>query len=121
MILDKKKNVQLVFANRNMGHDFINFIWILGNNLLTFIFNVKHNSNLLDALCCAKAFYRSDLNVKKLKSNSFDVDVEIACHLIHRNNKYKNVTLGYYRRGKKQGKKLRLRDSLIILYRILVC
>ena len=122
MILDKNKNVQLVFATRKMIHNYNNFIWTAGNNFLTFIFNIMHNSNLTDALCCAKSFYKSDLNVNQIKSNNFDIDVEIACNLIQKkNNNYKAVRLDYVRRNKKQGKKLRLRDSLSILFRILTC
>ena len=76
---------------------------------------------ILQMLCCAKAFYKTDLNLSAIKSNRFDVDVEITCHLIKNNSSFKTIPFGYYRRNANQGKKLRLRDGLSILYRIITC
>ncbi len=121
MVLDEKKKVRLVFANRIMLHTYTNFMWIIGNKILTSIFNIIHKSNLKDALCCAKAFYKSDLNINSLKADKFDIDVEIACNLVKKHNSYNTIPLEYCRRNRRQGKKLRLRDSLSILLKILKC
>ena len=93
---------------------------IAGNKLLSFLLTI-HNSNLTDALCCAKAFYKSDISIDKLNSSKFDIDVEIACQLIKKHRKINQVPLSYSRRNRSQGKKLRLKDSLRILSRIIRC
>ncbi len=121
MILNKKTNIKCVLANRKMKKNLYNLSWIIGNKVFSFLFNLIHNSNLEDALCCAKAFYKSDISPEKLKSSKFDIDVEIACQLIRKHKTIKQISLDYFRRNKNQGKKLRIKDSFRILYRILSC
>ena len=119
MILDPTNNIRCVLANRFNSKKVIS-IWDIGNNLLTKIFNLIHFSNVRDALCCVKSFLKSDLNNLVLRSAKFDIDVEILSILIKKNTKVKNVNIKYHRRTKVQGKKLRLRDSFRIIYRILI-
>ena len=75
---------------------------------------------MTDALCCAKAFYKKDIKIGNLKSNKFDIDIEITGQLIrlHKNNI--NSSISYTRRIFNQGKKLRLRDGYLILKRIFI-
>lgn len=120
MVLDDMK-IRSAFACRKMDRNFNNMLWNIGNRFFTFIFNLIHNSSLKDALCCAKSFNKSDILVEKLQSSKFDIDVEIACQLIKTNSIIYNVYLDYDRRGTKQGKKLRIKDGIIILYRIFRC
>ena len=83
-------------------------------------FNILHRSKLQDALCCAKSFYKSDIQNKNLQSYKFDIDVEISSVLISSYPDFKNVDLKYRRRSKSEGKKLRLRDSVGIISRMLI-
>ena len=53
-----------------------NFDW--GNFMFTSFFNILFNSHHKDILCCAKAFYLSDLKDYNIKSNGFDIDVELS-------------------------------------------
>ena len=80
---------------------------------------LKNKSQLKDALCCAKSFYKSDINISNIKSSKFDIDVELASKLVEKHTIIKNVDIQYKRRNKKQGKKLNIFDSLKILIRIL--
>ena len=117
MILDKKNGIMCVFANRyQMKNKFS--AWTVGNTILTFIFNYLHNSDLEDALCCAKSFYKSDIRYENFKSLKFDIDVEISSTLVSIYPNFKNVNIEYKRRGKSEGKKLRLVDSFKIIFRI---
>ena len=116
MILDKAKGIECVFASRYKNKIDIDSIWNLGNLIITKLFNYVNGANLVDALCCAKSFYKSDLNFKDLDSKKFDIDVELACRLIKKKNK--TVYIEYERRKKKDGKKLGIEDSLRIIYRI---
>ena len=93
--------------------------WDYGNYLITYIFNILNNSNIKDPLCCAKSFFITDLGIKELSSSKFDIDVELTSKLLKSNNRYLNVDINYRRRNRKEGKKLRLIDSILILKRIL--
>ena len=118
MILDHKKKIRCVLANRFKWEKTIS-IWNIGNKVLTFIFNYLHSSDVKDALCCAKAFFKSDIDLKNLKSKKFDIDVELLSILVKSNPKIKNINIIYERRNINQGKKLKLSDSFRIIYRII--
>ena len=119
MILNKKFGVSCVFAKRIDKIFLKNFFWYLGNRFFTFLFNLINGSNVEDALCCAKAFYKQDLALEKLEASQFDIDVEIAGQLVLKNKNISSINLNYIRRNKNQGKKLKMRDGIKILLRIL--
>ena len=119
MILDKKEKIECVFANR-FDNGFLKYtVWDFGNYLFTKLFNFIHKSNVKDALCCAKAFYISNLEIGKLSGKRFDIDVEILSKLVKLKPRIKNINVKYQRRDRKEGKKLKLKDSLGILLRII--
>ena len=119
MILDKRNHIDCVFASRYIEINPLQSHWEFGNLILTKLFNFINKTNLKDALCCAKSFYKSDLIIKNLISKKFDIDVEISFQLIDKCDRYSNVNISYNRREKKDGKKLDLKDSFLILKRIL--
>ena len=80
------------------------------------------NSNHKDILCCAKSFYFDSIKDYKIKSESFDIDAELAIVLKIKNKRKKQpqILMNYKRRDLNQGKKLKIRDGWIILYRMIV-
>lgn len=117
MVLNK--NIDSVFGFRYETIYPFKSTWDLGNYLITKFFNFIHKSEIKDVLCCAKSFYRNDIDVNKLKSKKFDIDVELASLLLKKNINPKQIRLKYQRRNVKQGKKLGISDSWSILIRIL--
>jgi len=94
------------------------FEW--GNFIFTIFFNLLFKSSHKDILCCAKAFYKEDLPIKKIDSKGFDIDIELSSFLTKNNrNKIIQVNLKYNRRSIEDGKKLKISDGWIILKRIL--
>ena len=116
MILDKKK-VRCVFGNR-FSINTRKLVWDYGNLFFTKLFNFLNQSNLVDSLCCAKSFFKSDLDINKLKSHGFDIDIEIASALVKKYKSIKSINLNYNRRNKVEGKKLTTIDGFSILYRL---
>ena len=119
MILNKKENIHCVFGSR---FDFISPFksqWDFGNYFFTWLFNFIHKSKLNDSLCCAKAFYKKDIDILKIESSKFDIDIELASKLVKKIKNITNLRIGYVRRSKSEGKKLRIYDSFSILVRIL--
>lgn len=117
MILDIENNITCVFANRFSTNVSIT-IWDIGNFFLSKLFNWANNSNVKDALCCAKSFFKSDIEVSTLKSSKFDIDVEISSILVEKTKNIINIDIPYQRRNKNQGKKLSISDSIHIIKRI---
>ena len=94
------------------------FEW--GNFMFTSFFNLLFQSCHRDVLCCAKAFYKNDLPIKKLNSKAFDIDVEILCFLTKNSRRAKipQILLKYRRRSFNEGKKLKISDGWNILMKI---
>ena len=110
-------NSESIFATRYNKITLSSF-WNLGNLFLTTLFNFINGSNVKDALCCAKTFYKSNINLKKLSAKKFNIDIEIAGQLVKKNN-IKNILIKYNRRNKEEGKKLRFRDGFSIIFQII--
>lgn len=92
-----------------------------GNFMFTVFFNLVNRTCHKDILCCAKSFYIKDIPIHKLKSEGFDIDIEISSFLSKnsRGKKIIQIPLKYKRRSIKDGKKLRILDGWSILKRIL--
>ena len=90
-----------------------------GNFMFTTFFNLLYIASHKDILCCAKSFYKQDIPIKSLKSNGFDIDIEISSYLTHNNRfkKIRQVFLKYSRRTISDGKKLKINDGWVILRR----
>ena len=115
MILDKTNKIKGVFGYRGKNGSYYNPIWRIGNFIFTGIFNIINNTDFKDVLCCAKAFYKEDIDLNKLKSVGFDIDAELASALAKYSSNIKSVIMPYNRRSKKDGKKLRVTDGWDIL------
>ena len=121
MILNKKGKIHSVLGIRfkrfrpfKSGVDWGNFIFAMFLNSL-------QRTSYRDVLCCAKSFYKTDIPLKKLKSQGFDIDIEMTIFLTKSdpNKNIKQVLLNYNRRSFAEGKKLKISDGWIILRRIL--
>ena len=119
MILDDEEPKTCVFGTRYSTINPFHSVLDLGNFFFTGLFNFIHQKNLTDALCCAKAFFKFQVDPKKLKSTGFDIDVELAALLSSQNSYLKEVSLTYTRRDWSEGKKLRLKDGWSILKRLM--
>ena len=120
MRLDRDHGIYSLMGTRfnNLSPFKSKFEW--GNFMFTSFFNLLFKSFHKDILCCAKAFYKEDLPIKKIDSKGFDIDIELSSFLTKNNrNKIIQVNLKYNRRSIEDGKKLKISDGWIILKRIL--
>ena len=101
MILDKDSGIVCFFGSRYENIKPFASLWEFGNFFFTGLFNMIHGSDHSDALCCAKAFFRDDLNLENISAIGFDIDVELAGHLTKNLSKIHTVYLSYERRSKK--------------------
>ena len=114
MILNYSKNINCALANR-LEINKIESIWNIGNIILTKLFNFLNKSDVKDALCCAKSFLKSDINTKNIKSQKFDIDVELCTKLVKFIQILKILTLNIKEDFVDQMKKLKFRDSYLIV------
>ena len=88
---------------------------IFGNYLINALFNFMFNSNFSDVLCCVKIINRNQFKSLFIESNGFNIEVEIMAKIKLKNLNIEEVKVDYKRRTTKQGKKLKLTDSVSII------
>ena len=119
MILNRNENTYCVFGTRFKLISPFKSKWDLGNYIFTWLFNFIHKTDLQDALCCAKAFYKKDINPLSLVSSKFDIDIELASLLVKKVKNITSIKIDYNRRTKNEGKKLQVFDSFSIFKRMI--
>lgn len=93
-----------------------NHINTYGNFFINYIFNILYKTDLNDVLCCVKLLDKNLFNSLKLKSQSFSIEMEIMSKLAIIGAKIHEVDIVYNRRKSNQGKKLKISDSIDIIW-----
>lgn len=114
-----KKEVEVVYGTRmkvQVKPEF--YLSFLGNKLLTWSVNLFFGSRLSDVFVCYKVFSRESLKGIKLKSNGFNIEIELTAKFLKKKLKIKEVPISYQGRSWREGKKINFRDGLISLLNI---
>ena len=125
---------KLLDAMRKQGADIVlgarftkgyqgSFIPRFGNRFLTTFLNLLFHTGLNDCFTCYKLFRRSTILALGLKSQSFDIEIEIVAKAVKAKLRLLEVPIAYRPRTYAQGKKIRWGDGLqaigaIIKYRL---
>jgi len=96
-----------------------NFFNLLGNKLITLLFNLIHNCTFTDIYSCYLSFKRNLLDPTQLKTYGFEQQAEILGLLIKKANKSYEVPINYSGRGKSEGKKIRFYHIFFVIYQII--
>lgn len=122
-----KKEVQVVYGSRNLlKNPHSSEGYFLGNQFLTFSFNLFFGTKLTDVYTCYKVFEKEVLQSFSIQENGFTLEVELTAKTIERGYKIKEVPIHYHPRSFKTGKKIRWwRDGIrgllgMIQYRFLL-
>lgn len=117
-ILENKTDI--VFGSRNLKNNSAdNLKFYLGRRLTNLFLNLVCGSKLTDFWTCYKVFKASVIKSLELESNRFDIEVEITVKLIKKGCKILEVAIDYFPRDIKAGKKIKPKDGLIALWKIL--
>lgn len=90
-----------------------------GNRFLTGLMNVLFGTKLNDCFSCYKLMRRESILGLGLESNSFDIEIEILAKAIKKGMRILEVPVSYNPRSYKEGKKIKIRDGLWAIMRIL--
>ncbi|MCW3997734.1 MAG: glycosyltransferase family 2 protein [Candidatus Bathyarchaeota archaeon] len=119
-ILEKNPNVGMVCGNRfngNVESDAVQRSFYFGNKILSLVHTLINGVSLDDPLTGLRVIRTAVLKNWIAKSQGFDIEVELNHQIRKRGYKIKEVPIGYRKRlGEK---KLKIKDGLIILRRIL--
>jgi glycosyltransferase involved in cell wall biosynthesis len=96
-----------------------NFFNLLGNKLITFLFNLIHNCTFTDIYSCYLSFKRNLLVPTQLKTYGFEQQAEILGLLMKKAKKNYEVPINYSGRSKSEGKKIRFYHIFAVIYQII--
>ena len=110
---------QVIFGFRNSNLNPLGSIMNFGNFFFNGLFNLVYRTHFRAILCGCKAFPISTLDIDKLNSTQFDIDIELSGHFSQNNEiRIREIPLQYNRRDSIGGKKLKINDGWSILYRL---
>src|ERR1700722_7003268 len=116
------EDADAVFGSRFMSGGYkraLFFKHALGNKLLTFLCDVVCDLNLTDMETCYKMVRADLLKSIPLKSQTFDVEPELAIKLAKRGARIFEVPINYSGRTYAEGKKIGWKDGVRALWAIL--
>ena len=118
-ILENNPKIGMVCGNRfsgNVESKAVQKSFLFGNKILSFAHTLLNGVTMSDPLTGLRVIRTEALKKWKVKSQGFDIEVELNHQVQKQGYKIKEVPIGYRKRiGKK---KLKIRDGLVILQRI---
>jgi glycosyltransferase involved in cell wall biosynthesis len=112
-IVDGKADV--VYGSRFMGSEphRVHFFWhMIGNKILTFLYNMFSNLSLTDMETCYKAFRKEVIQGIAIEENRFGFEPEITAKLAKKDLRIYEVGISYAGRSYKEGKKIGWKDGV---------
>jgi glycosyltransferase involved in cell wall biosynthesis len=115
-----QNRTDVVYGSRNLKKNPAdNLKFYLGRRLTNLFLNMVYNSRLTDFWTCYKVFRAKVIKNLALESNRFDIEVEMTAKLIRAGYKILEVPIDYFPRDAKAGKKIKPKDGLIAIWKIL--
>lgn len=94
------------------------FLNHLGVRFIVLLTNLLYWNNATDYEGCYKAFAAELLKSLSIEANGFEIDNEIICKILRMGVKIKEAPIHYYPRSYEEGKKIKAKDGLKILWAI---
>lgn len=111
---------QVVFGTREFGaHASYSFWYVVGNRLISLAASALFNRYVTDAYTCYKFFTREAYDELRLTANGFEIEAELTGGLLLNGARVYEKPISYTARGREEGKKIRAKDGIIGLLRLL--
>ena len=117
----KKYNYDLIMGSRFIGNKrtVLHFWHMVGNRLITLLFNFLNNTTFSDIYCCYCMFKKDLIDVRRLKCNGWGQQAEILTYLVSKNSKIYEIGIDYHGRTYEEGKKIRYLDVFNVIFWII--
>jgi glycosyltransferase involved in cell wall biosynthesis len=114
--------VDVVFGNRVWAaHSAYSFWHVAGNYLISTAANVLYNVWLTDSMAGLKLIPATLIKSLDLRQNGFAFEAEVVARLLRRRVRVYEVPITYRARTREEGKKLRARDGVAVLWTFVRC
>lgn len=110
----------VVYGSRFLGRrEDMSFTHTMGNHLVTWATNILYGARLTDMETCYKVFTKEVAQGIHLASPRWGFDPEITAQIFKMGYKIREVPISYRGREFSQGKKIRWKDGIIVLFTLL--
>jgi glycosyltransferase involved in cell wall biosynthesis len=118
----REEKAEAVFGTRVFqAHSAYGFWYVVGNRGLNLAANVLYNAWISDLLSCFKVMPTEHFRSLGLREPGFAIDAEIPARLLRSGARIYEVPVTYAARRREEGKKLKARDGVRILWTLLRC
>jgi glycosyltransferase involved in cell wall biosynthesis len=113
----RESGAQVVYGSRFLGKKNVSSFWHRGvNKFLTGMTNVLYGSRLTDMETCYKLYKTPFLRSLDIRSEGFELEVELAAKTLLRGADIEEVPVSYKGRSFHEGKKIGWKDGFKALY-----
>ena len=95
------------------------FWHLVGNKFLTLAANILYNTTISDMETCYKVFRSAILKKIKLKSDRFEIEVELTAKFCKNKYRIYEIPISYYGRTYSEGKKITWKDGFHALWALI--
>ncbi len=111
---------EVVFGSREFGaHASYSFWYVVGNRLVSLIASAAFNRYVTDAYTCYKFFTRDRYEQLRLTADGFEIEAELVGGLLRTGARVYELPISYAARSREDGKKIRARDGVRGILRLL--
>tara|TARA_B100000965_G_C19575658_1_gene751219 strand:+ start:110 stop:799 length:690 start_codon:yes stop_codon:yes gene_type:complete len=117
----KEFNADVVYGSRFKGSEAKRILYFknrIANFILSFLVSLITNINFSDVETGYKLIKSDILKTLNLKEKSFAIEIEITMKLAKKELKFYEVGISYNGRTFEEGKKIKMKDGFIALYKI---
>ena len=108
---------RFIYSEYTRSHNILNK---LGNNLITFLFNLIYNTTFTDIYSCYACFKKDLLDYNSLKTSGFEQHAEILCKVVKKGKKFYELPISYNGRNHDEGKKIKFYHIFGVIFQILI-
>lgn len=114
------EEAEVVFGSREFGpHASYSFWYVVGNRLISLAASALFNRFVSDAYTCYKFFTRECYENLRLTADGFEIEAELTGGLLRAGVRVYEVPIEYAARSREEGKKIRPKDGVTGLLRLL--
>ena len=117
----KEFNADVIYGSRFKGSEAKRILYFknrIANFILSFLVSLITNINFSDVETGYKLIKSDILKTLNLKEKSFAIEIEITMKLAKKELKFYEVGISYNGRTFEEGKKIKMKDGFIALYKI---
>jgi dolichol-phosphate hexosyltransferase len=113
-------DAEVVFGTREFGpHASYSYRYVLGNRVLSTVASVLFDRYVTDVYTCYKFMTRDRYEQLRLTASGFEIEAELAGGLLRNGARVYEIPITYVARSREAGKKIRPRDGLQGIARLL--